>query len=121
MMQQTPGVYWNAFQKAGTIHGHPGSDQRPRESLRPSTPRKFPTDDIAVRKAIQYAIDKKGVIQLAEAGAFPPATRLAEGHDRIRCIARRTPIPTIQPRPRPPEGRRLDQTGRVLGEGAASD
>ena len=26
-----------------------------------------------MRKAIQYAIDKKGVIQLAEAGAFPPS------------------------------------------------
>ena len=70
MMQQTPGVYWNAFQKAGTYNAIPV----PISGLgifAPINASKFPTDDIAVRKAIQYAIDKKGVVQLAEAGVFP--------------------------------------------------
>jgi peptide/nickel transport system substrate-binding protein len=33
---------------------------------------KFPTNDPAVRKAINMAIDKVGVIKLADAGQFPP-------------------------------------------------
>jgi peptide/nickel transport system substrate-binding protein len=33
---------------------------------------KFPTNDPAVRKAISYAIDKVGVIKLADAGQYPP-------------------------------------------------
>jgi peptide/nickel transport system substrate-binding protein len=79
MMQQTPGVYWNAFQKAGTYTAIPV----PISGLgifAPINASKFPTDDIHVRKAIQYAIDKKGVIQLAEAGVFPPSnTPLLKG------------------------------------------
>jgi peptide/nickel transport system substrate-binding protein len=34
--------------------------------------KKFPTNDPAVRKAINMAIDKVGVIKLADAGQFPP-------------------------------------------------
>jgi peptide/nickel transport system substrate-binding protein len=70
MMQQTPGVYWNALQKTGKYDAIP----IPISGLgifAPINASKFPTDDIAVRKAIQYAVDKKGVIQLAEAGVFP--------------------------------------------------
>jgi peptide/nickel transport system substrate-binding protein len=33
---------------------------------------KWPTNDVAVRKAINMAIDKVGVIKLADAGQFPP-------------------------------------------------
>ena len=75
VMQQTPGVYWTAFQRAGTYNALPV----PISGLgifAPLNASKFPTDDIHVRKAIQHSIDKKGVIQLAEAGVFPPATRL---------------------------------------------
>jgi peptide/nickel transport system substrate-binding protein len=72
MMQQTPGVYWNNFQKMDRYTAIPV----PITGLgifAPINASKFPTDDLAVRKAIQYAVDKKGVIQLAEAGAFPPS------------------------------------------------
>jgi peptide/nickel transport system substrate-binding protein len=72
MMQQTPGVYWNAFQKMDRYTAIPV----PITGLgifAPINASRFPTDDLAVRKAIHYAIDKKGVIQLAEAGAFPPS------------------------------------------------
>ncbi len=32
----------------------------------------WPTNDLAVRQAINYAIDKNGVIKLADAGQYPP-------------------------------------------------
>ena len=79
MMQQTPGVYWTTFQKAGTYTAIPV----PISGLgifAPINASKFPTNDINVRKAIQHAIDKKGMIQLAEAGVFPPSnTPLQKG------------------------------------------
>jgi peptide/nickel transport system substrate-binding protein len=79
VMQQTPGVYWTAFQRAGTYNALPV----PISGLgifAPLNASKFPTDDINVRKAIQHSIDKKGVIQLAEAGVFPPSnTPLVKG------------------------------------------
>lgn len=72
MMQQTPGVHWNAMQKMDRFTAIPV----PITGLgifAPVNAKRFPTDDIAVRRAIQYAIDKKGVVQLAEAGAIPPS------------------------------------------------
>lgn len=72
MMQQTPGVHWNAMQKMDRFTALPV----PITGLgifAPVNAKKFPTDDIAVRRAIQYAVDKKGVVQLAEAGAIPPS------------------------------------------------
>lgn len=72
MMQQTPGVHWNAMQKMGRFTAIPV----PITGLgifAPVNAKKFPTNDIAVRRAIQYAVDKKGVVQLAEAGAIPPS------------------------------------------------
>lgn len=72
MMQQTPGVFWNAFSKMDKFNALPV----PITGLgifAPINAKKFPTDDVAVRRAIQHAIDRKGVIQLAEAGAFPPS------------------------------------------------
>jgi peptide/nickel transport system substrate-binding protein len=70
MMQQTPGIYWTAFQKTGQYTAMP----IPISGMgifAPINASKFPTDDIAVRKAIMHAVDKKGVVQLAEAGVFP--------------------------------------------------
>jgi len=70
MMQQTPGVYWNALQKTDRYTAIPV----PISGLgifAPINASRFPTNDIAVRKAILHAVDKKGVIQLAEAGVFP--------------------------------------------------
>lgn len=72
MMQQTPGIHWNAMQKMDRFTAIPV----PITGLgifAPVNAKKFPTDDIAVRRAIQYAVDKKGVVQLAEAGAIPPS------------------------------------------------
>ena len=40
----------------------------------------WPTNDVAVRSAILYAVDKKGVEQLADAGAYPVSnTPLSKG------------------------------------------
>lgn len=72
MMQQTPGIHWNAMQKMDRFTAIPV----PITGLgifAPVNAKRFPTNDIAVRRAIQYAIDKKGVVQLAEAGAIPPS------------------------------------------------
>ncbi|MGY4601511.1 ABC-type transport system substrate-binding protein [Bradyrhizobium sp. GM22.5] len=42
--------------------------------------RRFPTDDVAVRQAIEYAVDKKGLIQLTDVGVFPASnTPLSKG------------------------------------------
>jgi peptide/nickel transport system substrate-binding protein len=84
MMQQTPGVYWTAFQRAGTYTAHPVPISG-MGIFSPINASKFPTDDVAVRRAIQHAIDKKGMIQLAEAGVFPvshtPLQRGMLGYD----------------------------------------
>jgi peptide/nickel transport system substrate-binding protein len=79
MMQETPGVFWNALQKLDRYTALPV----PISGLgifMPINASKFPTDDIAVRRAILYAVDKIGAIQLADAGAHPPSNEpLAKG------------------------------------------
>ncbi|PDT64241.1 hypothetical protein CO683_39385 [Bradyrhizobium ottawaense] len=79
MIQKTPGIYWNSWK----------DDSKYTEISVPVTglgifavlnTKRFPTDDLAVRKAIQYAVDKKAVMQLAEAGAYPVSnTPIQEG------------------------------------------
>jgi peptide/nickel transport system substrate-binding protein len=69
MMQETPGVFWNALRKANRYT----AIAVPITGLgifAPINVQAWPTSDLAVRKAILYAIDKKGVIELADAGAF---------------------------------------------------
>ena len=79
MMQETPGVYWTALQKTGRYTAIPVPISG-MGIFAPINASAFPTNDIAVRKAIMYAIDKKGVIQLAEAGVFPQSnTPLLKG------------------------------------------
>ncbi len=70
MMQETPGVFWNALQKMNRYNaiGVPISGMG---IFAPINAGRWPTDDVAVRKAIIYSIDKKGVSQLADAGAHP--------------------------------------------------
>ena len=79
MMQETPGVYWNALQKLDRYTAIPV----PISGLgifAPINAGKWPTNDLAVRKAMLYAVDKKGIIQLADAGAHPVSnTPLAKG------------------------------------------
>lgn len=70
MMQETPGVYWKALKNDSRFT----EIEVPISGMgifAPINASRFPTNDIAVRKAIQYSIDKVGVIQLAEAGVFP--------------------------------------------------
>ncbi|GAA2580493.1 ABC transporter substrate-binding protein [Dactylosporangium fulvum] len=47
---------------------------------------RFPTDDLAVRQAILYMIDRKAVMQLAESGAFPASNTVLQpgtfGYDK---------------------------------------
>ena len=79
VMQETPGVFWNALQKMNRYTAIPV----PISGLgifAPINAGSWPTNDIAVRKAILYAVDKTGVVQLADAGAHPVSnTPLVKG------------------------------------------
>jgi peptide/nickel transport system substrate-binding protein len=78
-MQETPGVFWNALQKMDRYTAIPV----PISGLgifAPINAGSWPTNDVAVRRAILYAVDKVGVIQLADAGAHPVSnTPLSKG------------------------------------------
>jgi len=79
MMQETPGIFWNVLGKSGRYT----SIEVPITGMgifAPINASAWPTNDIAVRKAILYAVDKKGAIQLADAGVFAPSnTPLQKG------------------------------------------
>ena len=79
MMQETPGIFWNVLGKSGRYTSVPV----PITGLgifAPINASAWPTDDLAVRKAILCAVDKKGAIQLADAGVFAPSnTPLQKG------------------------------------------
>ncbi len=84
VMQQVPGVYWKSLGASGRYQ----SMQVPISGMGiflPINASKWPTDDVAVRKAILYAVDVKGVVQLAENGVFPvsrfPLTEGMLGYD----------------------------------------
>jgi peptide/nickel transport system substrate-binding protein len=84
MMQETPGVFWNALRKMNRYTAIPV----PITGLgifAPINTQAWPTNDPAVRKAILYAVDKKGVIELADAGAFAvsntPLVKCMLGYD----------------------------------------
>ncbi|MDQ2803265.1 MAG: ABC transporter substrate-binding protein [Pseudomonadota bacterium] len=69
MMQETPGINWNVLRKAGRYT----AIEVPITGLgifAPINASAWPTNDIAVRRAIMYAVDKKGVNLLSAAGAF---------------------------------------------------
>ncbi|WP_454858001.1 ABC transporter substrate-binding protein [Rhizobium binxianense] len=69
-MQQTPGVYWKSLGATGQYK----QVSVPISGLgifAPINADRFPTNELAVRKAIMYALDKTAVVQLAEAGVFP--------------------------------------------------
>ena len=79
LMQETPGIFWNVLGRSGRYT----SIRVPITGLgifAPINASAWPTNDIAVRKAILYAVDKKGAIQLADAGVFAPSnTPLQKG------------------------------------------
>ena len=78
-MQETPGVFWNALQKTGryTATRFPISGMG---IFAPINAGSWPTSDPAVRKAIEYAVDKPGAIKVADDGVFAPSnTPLQKG------------------------------------------
>ena len=78
-MQETPGVFWNALgrMKRYTSIAVPITGMG---IFAPINTAAWPTNDLAVRKAILYAVDKKGAIELADAGVFPASnTPLVKG------------------------------------------
>ena len=79
MIQDVPGVFWNALTKMNRFTALPV----PITGLGifvPINAGSGATADVAVRRAILYAVDRKGVEQLADAGAYPTiATPLMPG------------------------------------------
>ncbi len=70
MMQETPGIFWNVLQKTGRYNAIPVPISG-MGIFAPIDAGTWPTNDLAVRKAIMYAVDKTGVVKLADAGAHP--------------------------------------------------
>ncbi|HET6502683.1 MAG TPA: ABC transporter substrate-binding protein [Amycolatopsis sp.] len=78
-MQETPGIFWNTLQKSGryTAIRFPISGMG---IFAPINAGSWPTSDPAVRKAIEYAVDKTGAIKVADDGVFAPSnTPLQKG------------------------------------------
>jgi peptide/nickel transport system substrate-binding protein len=70
-MQETPGIFWNTLQKTGRYT----AVQFPISGMgifAPINAGAFPTNDPAVRTAIQYAVDKVGAVKVADDGVFAP-------------------------------------------------
>jgi len=70
LMQETPGVFWNALKAGGRFNAVPVPISG-MGIFAPINASLWPTNDLAVRKAIMYAVDKNGVSKLADAGAHP--------------------------------------------------
>ncbi len=79
VIQDVPGVFWNALTKLDRFTAIPV----PISGLgifAPINAGSGATAELAVRRAILYAVDKKGVGQLADAGAYPVSnTPLVKG------------------------------------------
>ncbi|WP_210347633.1 ABC transporter substrate-binding protein [Bradyrhizobium diazoefficiens] len=84
VMNRTPGVFWNSLKNNSKFTQIPVPVTGLGIFVELNAGR-FPTDDLAVRKAIQHSVDKKGVVQLAEVGAFPitssPISKGMVGYD----------------------------------------
>lgn len=79
MMQETPGVFWNALKASGRFNAVPVPISG-MGIFAPINASLWPTNDLAVRKAIMFAVDKQGISRLADAGAHPILnTPLEEG------------------------------------------
>ena len=79
MMQETPGVFWNALRRTGRYTAIPVPITG-MGIFAPINAGAWPTSELAVRQAILYAVDRKGVIELADAGVFAPSdTPLVKG------------------------------------------
>ena len=79
VIQDTPGVFWNALTKTGRFNAFPVPISG-MGVFAPIDAGTWPTTELAVRQAIEYAVDKTGVVQLADAGAYPVSnTPLVKG------------------------------------------
>jgi len=76
LIQQVPGVFLDSLKDEFTHMRVPISGFG---IFAPINASKFPTDDIAVRKAILLSVDKEAMIQVTAQGAFTPATSPLEG------------------------------------------
>jgi peptide/nickel transport system substrate-binding protein len=70
MMQETPGIFWNVLRRTNRYDAL-AVPITGMGIFAPLDTSKWPTDDLAVRKAILYAVDRQGVIALADSGVFP--------------------------------------------------
>jgi peptide/nickel transport system substrate-binding protein len=68
LIQETPGPYYKALESSYNELADPISGMGIFAPINAST---FPTNDLAVRQAIMYSINKTAVIQLADSGVFP--------------------------------------------------
>jgi peptide/nickel transport system substrate-binding protein len=69
LIQETPGVYYKSFASSYSELADPISGMGIFAPINASV---FPTNDLAVRQAIMYSINKKSAIELADSGVFPP-------------------------------------------------
>jgi peptide/nickel transport system substrate-binding protein len=68
LIQETPGSYYKALKGSYNELADPISGMGIFAPINAST---FPTNDLAVRQAIMYSINKTDVIELADNGVFP--------------------------------------------------
>ena len=79
MMQETPGVFFNTLQKNSKYTALPVPISG-MGIFAPINTQKWPTSELAVRKAIEYSVDKVGAIKVADNGVFAPSnTPLQKG------------------------------------------
>lgn len=69
LIQETPGIYFKSLKTKFRQMTVPISGMG---IFAPINAQKFPTDDIAVRKAILLSVDKTALIQTAQQGVFTP-------------------------------------------------
>lgn len=70
-MQETPGVYYEKLKGSSAYHAMAVPISGMGIFL-PINASRFPTNDVAVRQAILYAVNVKNVIQIADYGAYAP-------------------------------------------------
>lgn len=79
LMQETPGVFYNSLKKTGQYTAIPVPIGG-MGIFAPINTQRFPTNDVAVRQAILYSVNKVGAIKVADNGAFQPSnTPLQKG------------------------------------------
>jgi len=71
-IQETPGVFYKVLGQNPSFHAM-GAPISGMGIWAPINTQRWPTNSLAVRRAILYSIDKVGAIQLADNGVFPPS------------------------------------------------